>query len=98
VTRVTNKKGFYISDIEIFPPPKAYGYLIRPLSCSIDIKILTMDNYITTFINDKCSRKIVIFTLCKFRPYLDTATGKLVENTKAYKELTIIKELGKLTT
>jgi hypothetical protein len=31
------------------------------------------------------------------KPYLDTATSKLVENTKAY-EITIIKELGKLTT
>jgi len=29
-------------------------------------------------------------------PYLDTNTSKLVENTKAF-ELTIIKELGKLT-
>ena len=31
------------------------------------------------------------------KPYLDTATSKLVENTKAY-EITIIKELVKLTT
>lgn len=30
-------------------------------------------------------------------PYLETNTSKLVENTKAF-ELTIIKELGKLTT
>jgi hypothetical protein len=29
-------------------------------------------------------------------PYLNTTTSKLVENTKAF-ELTIIKELGKLT-
>ena len=29
-------------------------------------------------------------------PYLDTTASKLVENTKAF-ELTIIKELGKLT-
>ena len=31
------------------------------------------------------------------KPYLKTTTSKLVENTKAF-ELTIIKELGKLTT
>jgi hypothetical protein len=30
------------------------------------------------------------------KPYLNTNTSKLVENTKAF-ELTIIKELGKLT-
>ena len=32
----------------------------------------------------------------KKKPYLKTTTSKLVENTKAF-ELTIIKELGKLT-
>ena len=32
----------------------------------------------------------------KLKPYLNTNTSKLVENTKAF-ELTIIKELGKLT-
>jgi len=31
-----------------------------------------------------------------FKPYLKTTPSKLVENTKAF-ELTIIKELGKLT-
>jgi hypothetical protein len=31
------------------------------------------------------------------KPYLETTTSKLVENTKAF-EWTIIKELGKLTT
>ena len=31
------------------------------------------------------------------KPYLETITSKLVENTKAF-EWTIIKELGKLTT
>ena len=35
-------------------------------------------------------------TLSKRLPYLKTNTSKLVENTKAF-ELTIIKELGKLT-
>lgn len=39
-------------------------------------------------------RRIVISRLKK--PYLKTTTSKLVENTKAF-ELTIIKELGKLT-
>ena len=32
-----------------------------------------------------------------YKPYLNSIPGKLVENTKAF-ELTIIKELGKLTT
>jgi len=32
-----------------------------------------------------------------YKPYLKTTPSKLVENTKAF-ELTIIKELGKLTT
>lgn len=31
-----------------------------------------------------------------YKPYLDTTTSKQVENTKAF-EITIIKELGKLT-
>ena len=34
--------------------------------------------------------------LNNMKPYLKTTTSKLVENTKAF-ELTIIKELGKLT-
>ncbi len=34
--------------------------------------------------------------LKNMKPYLKTTTSKLVENTKAF-ELTIIKELGKLT-
>jgi len=34
----------------------------------------------------------------KLTPYLESATSKLVEYTKAFNELTIIKELGKLTT
>lgn len=34
----------------------------------------------------------------KLIPYLNSETSKLVENTKAFNELTIVKELGKLTT
>ena len=42
-------------------------------------------------------KTIEIFSLIKKKvPYLKTTTSKLVENTKAF-ELTIIKELGKLT-
>jgi len=37
------------------------------------------------------------FFLVVLEPYLNTTTSKQVENTKAF-ELTIIKELGKLTT
>jgi len=36
------------------------------------------------------------FPLIIKKPYLKTTTSKLVENTKAF-ELTIIKELGKMT-
>ena len=43
-------------------------------------------------ISNNLKRKYYIF-----KPYLETATSKLVENTKAI-EITIIKELGKLTT
>jgi len=37
-----------------------------------------------------------IFIFIAQKPYLNTTTSKQVENTKAF-ELTIIKELGKLT-
>jgi len=51
----------------------------------------------TTFVSEKCAGK----NRKKNKPYLKSVTSKLVENTKAVikkKELTIIKELGKLTT
>jgi hypothetical protein len=47
----------------------------------------------------KCARKtIVCYYYIIKQPYLETEKSKLVEYTKAYNELTIIKELGKLTT
>jgi hypothetical protein len=45
-------------------------------------------------------KRVVLSTTIRLdmptKPYLNTNTSKLVENTKAF-ELTIIKELGKLT-
>ena len=41
-------------------------------------------------------KKKILVSLYILKPYLKTTTSKLVENTKAF-ELTIIKELGKLT-
>ena len=41
-------------------------------------------------------KKVRKGTLSLHKPYLDTTTSKQVENTKAF-EITIIKELGKLT-
>lgn len=41
---------------------------------------------------------ISLFYKDEIKPYLETTKSKLVENTKAYNELTIVKELGKLTT
>jgi len=48
----------------------------------------------TTFVSEKCAGK----NRKKNKPYLKSVTSKLVENTKAFNELTIIKELGTLTT
>jgi len=45
---------------------------------------------------DKCSGKGILCLSRLRKPYLDTSTSKQVEYTKAF-EITIIKELGKLT-
>ena len=42
-----------------------------------------------------CTERLINFPQ-RFRPYLETNTSEQVENTKAF-EITIIKELGKLT-
>ena len=51
---------------------------------------------IKTFVFFLLGKLQLILNIKKKKPYLKTTTSKLVENTKAF-ELTIIKELGKLT-
>ena len=51
--------------------------------------------YITYTVIGKTKSHMLCCVYCKI-PYLNTTTSEQVENTKAF-ELTIIKELGKLT-
>ena len=55
------------------------------------IRVLEI-NYVITMDKKTKKMKKIVYVI----PYLDTNTSKQVENTKAF-ELTIIKELGKLT-